>query len=133
METEYQRLLSEVRQAKTEEQGRIAIRALDDYLASEPVSTKLLREASSDEQMYIWYAEQDCETKGYQWYQASQVKYVGFVAYALGSLLGFTVEEITQKMGATQDESLSEEDVLVQDLELLSRLMVETNSEETDE
>jgi len=89
---EYVRVLSALNTAPP---GRkVTTKELADYLDNEPPYTRLLREAILDEETYIWYAIQDCETKGYQWYQAALDKYLRLAVYALGAIQGLTIEQV---------------------------------------
>jgi hypothetical protein len=99
--TEHDRLL-QASSKETPSQGP-AWKAYCDYLQNEHVCVRLLREAKADEETYIWYAEQDCEVKGYQWYQASQYKYALLVTYTIGILFGFSIADIDKQIAAASE------------------------------
>jgi hypothetical protein len=68
------------------------------FLERETVFDRLHREAFADENTFIWYADRDCVTKGYQWLQASRAKYMRLIALMLGTLSGLSVEEIEKQI-----------------------------------
>jgi len=68
------------------------------FLERESVFDRFHREALADENTFIWYAERDCVTKGYQWLQASRAKYMYLIAYMLGTFAGLSIEEIEKQI-----------------------------------
>lgn len=68
--------------------------ALIAYLDNEPLSTRLLRDSIQNDEVCIWYAEQGCVTKGYQWFESAQRQRVLLLVHALLKITQASPEEI---------------------------------------
>lgn len=60
----------------------------------------LLIAAKNDEETYVWYAERDCEIKGFQWLMLAREQFVMALEYALGTLNGVEPAEVESKLYA---------------------------------
>lgn len=66
-------------------------------LENENVFQRLLREAKEDEEGAEWYFDNDALGKAASWYHTALVKYTQLIAYAIGSLLGLTPDEVNEQ------------------------------------
>jgi len=63
----------------------------------------LIIAAKNDEETYVWYAERDCEIKGFQWLMLAREQFVMALEYAFGSLNGVPSAEIELQIRAAYE------------------------------